>query len=204
MKRPYRAAILLAALVGICLGIIYPVTHATAATDVRTELASNDIAAVSVDIRQTFSEFLTLYTGVLDWQAIAGAPDSAQNVERVSELRKVMPLAVVEGLAFDLVAYRRDYGPIGSLEVWSPDRASCLIGALVAGFNQKYQVELAQDERNWLQAMIYQQFDRLGITVDQAHQLLLLEPEMPKGVDGFDRGLDGSLPACGIVPPRLI
>lgn len=168
---------------------------ADAATSMDDELRSGDVVTVSADIQRSFNEFLVAYTGVLDWSQINGLPGSTANTARMTELRNITPLAMIEGAAYDLIKY---LGTNGKMDMFA-DKSACMVGALTKGFGLQHTVHFAQDEMNTLQALVYTQYDDPSASVAGAREYLVTHANWPTGLRSFMVGLKyGLQQGCGL------
>ncbi len=198
MKLGLKICVLTACLIALMGAILGLASAASAATDMDTVLRHGDVVTVATALQRDFSEFLVEQTGALDWSQIDGVAGSDTNTARMTELKQVTPLAMIVGTAYDLTRYLGSDAYTGTFYVVSPDRAACLIGALTKGFGLKYTVHFAQDEMNTLQAWVYTQFDNPSASIAQARQQLTGMTAWPKGVGGFQLGLEKGFTACGL------
>jgi|GEM_PF-4975528 len=167
-----------------CVIALFAVSHAYASADTGIDIANDDIPVVAADIQHTFNEFLVTMTGVIDWNKVDGLPGSAVNTNRLNELHNITPLAMVEGTAYDLTKYMGTTAYTGLLEVSSSDRAGCIVGALVQGFDTLHEIVPKPTERAALLKLAGAQFGNGSAALDS-----------------FKSGLDTGLIACGIKPP---
>lgn len=178
---------------GLILGFASP---ASAATGMDTELQQGNVTTVSTQVQQDFSEWLVKYTGELDWSQINGVAGSNTNTARMTELKAVTPLAMVEGTARDLIQYLGSNAYTGSFQLGGMDRGACLVGELTAGFLVKWQIQdmvSNQAVRNSLQYLVYTQYDSPQATIAQAQERLGTMTDWPLGVGSFERGLTAGL-----------
>lgn len=182
-------------LVALCFIVMLGTSPAAqATTNMDDELRTGDIATASADIQRSFSEFLVVNIGVLDWKLIDGVAGSDANTARMTALRAITPLAMIEGAAYDVVTY---ISSSGKLDMFA-DKSACMVGALVKGFGLKWTVHFANDEMEMLQALVYTQYDDVHLSVDAAHQKLGTITEWPIGLGSFQVGLEKGLKACGL------
>ncbi len=192
---------LFVSLLAVLTMMVFTASPAQAASGMDEKLRSGDIAEMTQLIQGKFSELMTPLTGPLDWDTIAGAPDSPQNIARMTELRAITPLAMVEGTAESLVKWMGTSSYTGQFMVGDASRGACVVGALTRGFVDTYTVTVVQDSLNALQALAYLQFDnhRSDMTVADARLALTGMTEWPIGAGGFDAGYWGSFPACMVM-----
>lgn len=191
---------MVAIIIALFVGMHACASSANAATGMEDILRGGDITAASSEIQDHFSWLLKTEAGVaIDWSEVVGTAGSPLNIAVMTAAFRTTgtPLAMIQVTAYHTVEHLAASGTsFGNIPLDSTKRRACVVGAMTGGLFSWFNVTVAQDERQALQALAYSAFDNTSVSHPQALQHLLHMTDWTAGAGAFDKGYQQNLIAC--------